>query len=82
LRLKARPDFDVRLAELRRMYEPYVVALARYLALPLPPWMRAVERPDNWQTSAWDPMVRLPTRDPAPAAPPPLPGPGKKEQHF
>ena len=82
LRLKARPDFDVRLAELRRMYEPYVVALARYLALPLPPWMRAVERPDNWQTSAWDPMVRLPTRDPAPAAPPPLPGPGKQEEHF
>jgi Ion channel len=82
LRLKARPDFDVRLAELRRMYEPYVVALARHLALPLPPWMRAVERPDNWQTSAWDPMVRLPTRDPAPAAPPPIPAPGKQEEHF
>ena len=43
-----------RLAELRRMYEPYVVALAAYLAVPLPPWVRRGERPDNWQTSAWD----------------------------
>ena len=43
-----------RLADLRRMYEPYVVALAAYLAVPLPPWVRTAERPDNWQTSAWD----------------------------
>src|SRR5436309_1330076 len=64
MRLKARPDFAERLAELRRMYEPYVIALARYLALPLPPWIRAVERPDNWQTSAWDRVVRLPAREP------------------
>src|SRR5947207_3500852 len=28
-----------RLAELRRMYEPYVAALATYLAVPLPPWL-------------------------------------------
>jgi len=42
-----------RLAELR-MYEPYVLALAAYLAVPLPPWVRTAERPDNWQTSAWD----------------------------
>jgi len=41
------------LAELRRMYEPYVAALARHLAVTLPPWVRQVERPDNWQTSAW-----------------------------
>jgi hypothetical protein len=64
LRLKARPDFAERLSELRRMYEPYVVALARYLALPLPPWIRDVDRPDNWQTSAWDRVVRLPVREP------------------
>src|SRR5207244_1487459 len=57
MRLKGHPDFAERLAELRRMYEPYVIALARYLALPLPPWIRAVERPDNWQTSAWDRVV-------------------------
>lgn len=61
--LTARPDFEERLGELRRMYEPYVIALSGYLALPLPPWIRDVERPDNWQTSAWDRAVKLPTRD-------------------
>jgi hypothetical protein len=57
-----------RLAGLRRMYEPYVVALAAYLAVPLPPWVRAVERPDNWQTSAWD---RQPGQPPTGAPPRP-----------
>jgi hypothetical protein len=63
MKLKARPDFEERLAALRRMYEPYVIALSRHLALPLPPWIREVDRPDNWQTSAWDRVVRLPARD-------------------
>src|SRR5256885_4601457 len=62
LGLRDRPDFEERLTGLRRMYEPYVVALAHYLAVPLPPWVREVERPDNWQTSAWDKVVRLPER--------------------
>lgn len=65
LKLRTRPDFEERLTELRRMYEPYVEALAHHLALPLPPWVREVERPDNWQTSAWDRIVRLPVREPA-----------------
>jgi len=60
MQLRAAPDLEERLAELRRMYEPYVEALGRYLALPLPPWVREGERPDNWQTSAWDKVVRLP----------------------
>lgn len=72
MRLKARPDFAERLTELRRMYEPYVVALARHLALPLPPWIRTVERPDNWQTSAWDRVVKLPVREPT----------SGEEEHF
>src|SRR5437870_146964 len=46
-------EMTERLTELRRMYEPYVAALAAYLAVPLPPWVRRGERPDNWQTSAW-----------------------------
>jgi ion channel len=54
-----------RLAELRRLYEPYVVALARFLSVQLPPWVRQVERPDNWQTSAWD----RPSRPPTPESP-------------
>jgi len=62
LGLRARPDFEPRLTELRRMYEPYVEALAQHLAVPLPPWVREAERPDNWQTSAWDRVVRLPAR--------------------
>jgi hypothetical protein len=73
LGLRERPDFEERLTELRRMYEPYVAALAHYLAVPLPPWVREVERPDNWQTSAWDRVVRLPARGR---------GAGGEEEHF
>jgi Ion channel len=43
-----------RLAELRRLYEPYVHSLSRYLRLPLPPWIPPAARADNWQTSAWE----------------------------
>lgn len=64
IKLTARPDFEERLGELRPQYEPYVLALARYLALSLPPWVRERERPDNWQTSAWDRAVKLPARAP------------------
>src|SRR6266849_3680214 len=64
MQLPTRPDLEDRLTELRRMYEPYVEALGRYLALSLPPWVREVERPDNWQTSAWDKVVRLPAAEP------------------
>jgi len=71
--LRDRPDFEQRLTELRRMYEPYVAALAHYLAVPLPPWVREVERPDNWQTSAWDRVVKLPARERAAAS---------EEEHF
>ena len=45
---------DRKLAELRRMYEPYVNALADYLCVLLPPWTLAERRIDNWQTSAWE----------------------------
>ena len=45
---------DRKLLELRRLYEPYVHALARHLRLPLPEWLRRGNPPDNWQTSAWE----------------------------
>jgi hypothetical protein len=61
-----------RLAELRRMYEPYVAELARYLAVALPPFVREVERPDNWQTSRWERPLRPPRRAP----------PRVDEEHF
>jgi hypothetical protein len=43
-----------RLNNLRRMYEPLVVALAERFAVPLPPWVRETDHPDNWQTSPWE----------------------------
>ncbi len=42
-----------RLAELRKMYEPYLFALAEYLSLTLPPWIPPAKGKDNWQTTAW-----------------------------
>jgi len=65
-----------RLADLRQLYEPYAAALAAHLALTLPMWVRTLERPDNWQTSAW----KLPRR-PTPVAPPARPSTGD-EAHF
>ncbi len=44
---------DNRLLELRRMYEPYIFALAQYLNQPLPPWIPLKKGKDNWQTTAW-----------------------------
>jgi hypothetical protein len=44
-------ESDLRLQELRRSYEPYVLGLGRSLLMPVPPWVRASAGPDNWQTS-------------------------------
>ena len=41
------------LSDLRKMYEPYLFALAEYLSLSLPPWIPTAEGKDNWQTTAW-----------------------------
>jgi hypothetical protein len=41
-----------RLSEMRSLYEGYVEALARYLHMPLPPWMADHSSKDNWQTVA------------------------------
>jgi hypothetical protein len=40
---------ELKLRELRRMYEPYVQALSEYLLISLPPWFRVNLMPDNWQ---------------------------------
>jgi hypothetical protein len=42
-----------RLSDLRKMYEPYLFALAEYLSLSLPPWIPSAKGKDNWQTTAW-----------------------------
>jgi hypothetical protein len=44
---------DRHLLELRRMYEPYIYALAVYLNQDLPPWIPVKKGKDNWQTTAW-----------------------------
>lgn len=49
---------EQKLAELRRMYEPYVNALSEYLLMPLPPWLLATAVADNWRTSAWETTPR------------------------
>ncbi len=46
-------EADRRLADLRRMYEPYIYALAVYLNQSLPPWIPQKKGKDNWQTTAW-----------------------------
>lgn len=47
-------EADERLNQLRKMYEPYVAALAKHLAMPLPPWVEERGAVDNWQTSAFE----------------------------
>ncbi|HTZ48639.1 MAG TPA: potassium channel family protein [Verrucomicrobiae bacterium] len=51
--LLATLEADQKLLELRRMYEPYVCALARHLNQTLPPWIPDHKSKDNWQTTAW-----------------------------
>ena len=51
--LKQGEEAELRLAELRFMYEPYVSALSDMLMMPLPPWILGSGAIDNWKTSAW-----------------------------
>jgi hypothetical protein len=53
LTLRSGPAEDKRLTDLRAMYEPYVFALADYLAITLPPWIHTKAVADNWRTTAW-----------------------------
>jgi Ion channel len=55
LKLQETGTADRELALLRGLYEPYVIALARYLEMTVPAWFPDDPRPDNWQTTAWEP---------------------------
>jgi hypothetical protein len=44
-------DADQRLTALRRMYEPYVHALASYFRFRVPPWVAQQDWVDDWQAS-------------------------------
>ena len=54
LELRHGEDAEQRLYDIRRMYEPFVNALAQHLLLNLPPWIPETKTVDDWQTSAWD----------------------------
>jgi hypothetical protein len=74
VKLADAPDADRRLTELRRMYEPYVIPLADFLFVQLPPWIPEKDGFDNWQTSKWGRISGLAT--------PPRPGSNEEEEHF
>ena len=62
---RKKEDADLRLGELRQMYEPYVIALSRYFHLTLPAWISEKTLLDNWQQSAWSPRKRSRRQSPA-----------------
>jgi hypothetical protein len=45
---------DLKLTELRRLYEPNVQALASYFRISVPPWIAGKDQVDNWQASTWE----------------------------
>ena len=59
MRLRDTPEALQELAAVRRMYEPYVYALATYLNQTLPPWIPQGKGKDNWQTTAWGEVAGL-----------------------
>ena len=46
-------NVEEQMAQMRSLYEPYALALARYLWIDLPPWIKHDPVKDNWKTSAW-----------------------------
>ncbi|HZZ71390.1 MAG TPA: potassium channel family protein [Pirellulales bacterium] len=55
LQLRNDPNLDAGLAKLRKLYEPFVNALAAHFRFELPGFWPARGAVDNWQTSAWTP---------------------------
>lgn len=53
IKLQERESADLRLTELRRLYEPNVQALASYFRISVPPWIAGKDQVDNWQASTW-----------------------------
>lgn len=51
--LRAGHEADDELAKLRRMYEPFVSALAGELLMPLPSWLPTEGAMDAWQITRW-----------------------------
>ena len=52
--MRTGPEADQKLHELRKLYEPYVIALGKRFLFPVPEFSAAAPRMDNWRTSAWE----------------------------
>jgi hypothetical protein len=58
LHLKDGAEPEEKLAQLRSLYEPYAIALARRLFINLPPWIHPEKKKDNWQGGPWDRLIQ------------------------
>ena len=58
LRLRTDAESETKLAQLRMQYEPYAIAIAKNLYIPLPPWIRRDQIRDNWQAGPWDRTIQ------------------------
>jgi hypothetical protein len=58
LKLRDSVEAEEKLSQLRMLYEPYVLALAKTLYISLPPWIRRDTIKDNWQAGPWDRMIQ------------------------
>ena len=58
LRLKDGVEAEEKLTNLRSLYEPYAIALARRLFINLPPWIHTEKKKDNWQGGPWDRLIQ------------------------
>jgi hypothetical protein len=57
LQLRSGEEAERKLVALRRMYEPYVQAMATRLLVTLPAWGSAAKAKDNWRSSPWDKLI-------------------------
>lgn len=64
LKLQELSVLEKELSGLRRMYEPYVYSLSRYLHITIPPWILKSKHADNWQTTPWDTASSLQKKKP------------------
>ena len=58
LRVQQTSQSEQKLRELRMLYEPYVIGIARNLYISLPPWLREDKVKDNWQAGPWDRVIQ------------------------
>jgi Ion channel len=52
--LREGADVERKLAHIRALYEPYVLALSELLLFDLPPWVPAADALDGWEASGWE----------------------------